>query len=271
MVKTALVAVVLILAQVQLNSRLIHLLPPLQLAKGESASDILHPDPGVFRILSVGHRLALVDWFWVRSLVEHPGSPRVARDLNLAVHLDPVFYDAYLSGAHLLAVVGNNGEGARSLLLQGERFVESSLPSYPASLRDGYWKQGWSLYVVRAYVDLFERHDLPSAAEAFAKAGRFPNAPVHIQRLAERLREPGGVYEVGSRLLQFMSTGSRTEEERAGLERKLRSLEVAHYLFELNQKPGRIPALDPWGGTLSRDPSGKVVTTTPHEPVFGLN
>lgn len=85
------------------------------------------------------------------------------------------------------------------------------------------------------------------------------------------------------------------------LTRKRDSLYIAQYLFDLNHafreflsresdyrasasvsaermraylgrylRDNHLTAQDPWNGTLSLDEHGAIVTTTPHEPVFGL-
>jgi hypothetical protein len=102
-------------------------------------------------------------------------------------------------------------------------------------------------------------------------------------------------------LLNFLLESPKEERAREELEKKRYNLFISQYLFTLNQsfkdflktKPGysswttfsneylrrywseyrkqnNVTSQDPWGGALSLDSSGKVATTTPHTPVFGL-
>lgn len=100
---------------------------------------------------------------------------------------------------------------------------------------------------------------------------------------------------MGLRLLNHMIQGEKEEDAKEELIKKRNSLVVGQYLYELNHsfqgflqvrsrmpgsigskfeaylKSSRTPSRDPWGGVLSVTPEGRIVTSTPHNKVFGLD
>lgn len=264
--------------------------------------------PKLFEILSFGHLPLAVDWLWMKTLqdpaitpVGPHAHPRAYYDLNLATDLDPAYFEVYTAGANLLAVIRSDGAGARDLLLKGRRFLEHELPRYQEEFKLRHWGSSWNIPLLLAYVYLFELNDMPHAAEAFQQAAELPRAPTYLQSLSARLSKPGGSYEVGIRLLNFMISGQEVEALRLPLEEKRNSLIVGQYLFHLNdgflsylkanskyrqsdrvsrtemetywrhfQRDQRLPSQDPWGGRLSVSENGRIVTTTVHKTVFGL-
>lgn len=257
-------------------------------------------NPELLRALTFGHWPAVVDWLWLRALQDDAMShvpegthPKAYYDLDLATELDPAFREAHVHGANFIVVVRDDALGAKELLEKAERFRKERLPGYPQEFKDTYWRQRWMIPIVLAYVHLFELDDLPSAAEAFLEAAKIPGAPPYIESLEKRLRAPGGQYEVGLRLVNMMITQASSDEAKAKLERKRDSVYLLQYLFHLNAeldafraRPGApadsgklwrefkiekgVADADPWGGTISLDEEGRVVSSTPIEPVFGL-
>lgn len=256
-------------------------------------------DPALFKTLAFGHWPAGIDWLWIKTLVDPsishvpPGThPTIYYDLDLATELDPAFFDIYVGGANLLAVIRDDAPGALALLLKADRFRVNDLPSYPESFRRDYWSGAWDIPLLLAYVYLFELNDMTHAAAQFKEAARLPGAPAYLGRLAQRFEKPGGEYEVGLKLLRFMISSSKDLRAQEKLESQFSSLVVAQYLFQLNLSfesylgahPGgpqrnwkrfldeaaNSVRKDPFGGELTLAPSGKLVTSTPHEKVFGL-
>lgn len=265
-------------------------------------------DPKVFRILSFGHLQVAVDWLWLELLIDpeidhvpkgmHPSFYYVA---DFVTDLDPAFFEAYRVGANILSVIRDDGIGARDLLLKARRFAGNDLASYPESFRDGYWRGAWNLSMLLAYVYLFDLNDMPHASEAFQEAASQPGAPKYLLHLSERLKAPGGEYEVGIKLLGFMADQATDNRVKERLEKQRAALYISQYFFDLNRLfrefLGREPAYhasgkvefrklnalwlrfmrekrtllkDPWGGAISLDASGRIVTTTQHEKVLGL-
>lgn len=266
-------------------------------------------NPTLFRVLSFGQLPIAIDWLLIKCLVDTtmnkvaPGMhSRFYYDLELMTDLDPASLDAYLLGGNLLAVIQDDGVGARDLLSKGRSFLKNTLSSYPSEFQIQNWRSPWRLYTLEGYVHLFMLKNLPQAALAFRDAAHYPSAPEYLSRLTERLRKPGGGYEVALKLLRFMESTSHDVRVIDELKLKQDHLAKAQYLYKLNQSfsdfikhlnevgdeshppvffqrflmgkqfSGRPEQAkrDPWGGTLFLSSSGKVETTTPHESELGL-
>ncbi|MCM2321637.1 MAG: hypothetical protein NDJ90_00065 [Oligoflexia bacterium] len=295
-----LLVIALIFSQAAVNLRLKSLDSALVLRQSGDEPAVQKWDPRIFRVLSFGFLPVWIDWHWIGTLLD-PSMSRLPRgihaplyySLDLVTELDPAFFEAYYTGSHLLAVIRDDSVGARDLLLKAERFRKEQLPDQPGWFRDQHWNGAWYLSLTLAYIYLFELDDMPRAAEAFQEAARQPGAPDYLDRLAERLSKPGGQYEVGLRLLNFMIRSQTELKIRQKLEQKREWLYRSQFVFDLNRayaefrgssSRSRGPAaawaqfrtemnvapVDPWGGRLSLDPDGRIVTTTPYEKVFGI-
>ena len=148
------------------------------------ASEFGRQNPEVFRLFSFGQLPAAIDLTWL-SMIQHSGEAkaekwppgkhsRVYFDLDVLTELDPAFFEAYTTGADLLAVVINDSEGALALLSKGDVFMKEKLERYPDFFREKYWDQTWRLSMLLGYVYLFELNDMPHAAIAFREAGEHP-------------------------------------------------------------------------------------------------
>lgn len=265
-------------------------------------------DPSLVRMLSFGQLPTTIDLLWLRVLADPAYAHVLAGqhapayyDLDLATDLDPAFFELYHLGSYLLSIVRNDNTGARDLLEKGRRFHREALSAYPESFQKKYWGQAWGIYLTLAYVYLFELQDMPQAARVFREAAEIPGAPVYLQSLKERLARTGGEYDVALRLLNHLIEQAPDEPSRERLMSKRRSLLLSQYLHVLNERfrafvdrdpaarrsqqvprelaerlwrafqaQERLAPSDPWGGRLSLGPSGRIVSTTPHERVFGL-
>jgi hypothetical protein len=256
-------------------------------------------DPIFTKIFSVGNLPATVDWLWLTVLqdpsishVEQGKRANIYYNLDLATMLDPAFMAAYVDGAALLAVVRNDGVGARDLLLRGESFLEKELPTYPEEFRNRFWPNSWLVPMQLAYTDMFEVGDLPGAGKAYAQAAKIPGVPLHVQSFSDKLATREGSFEIGRRILKSLHDNSIDPDLKERYARQQQSLEVAYYLFQVESaydkyagkhageldparwesflhQAGR-SAIDPWGGTVSLGPDGHVNTTTEHEKVLGI-
>lgn len=279
-------------------------LPMPELPPPEKATQAWRSE--LFRISSFGNVMSAVDWIWMRAVLDpdmkrlpRGEHPRIYYDFDLLTELDPAFFEGYYAGGGLLAIIRDDDIGARDLLTKGLDYRRRSFQEYPKSFWESHWAGSWYLALQLGYVHLFELNDMKSAAAAFKEAAAFPGAPPFLQRLGARFDTPGGEYEVGLRVLNFLIAGEKDPRARKKLERDRESLHVSQYVFDLNrsfrqylsdQKPGRttIPpkelhrswqaflrasgnsARDPWGGLVSLSERGEVVTSTPHDKVFGL-
>jgi hypothetical protein len=269
-----------------------------------------HWDPEIFKILTLGEYPAAIDALLIDVLgddrltkVPRGTHARIFYDLELMTAVDPAYYDAYYSGANLLAVVRGDAIGARDILVRANSYRKEVLPGMAEKFKTDYWSRSWWIPLLQGYVNLFELGDLPSASVSFREAAEIPGSPEYLQSLEKRLVKPGGEYEVGLRLLHFMILVAKDDRARQEeLTRKLDSLRVGQFLFELNRsfkefldtnrdynasaslsparmqsywkaflKKGRYSERDPWGGTVLLDASGRAATSTPHVRVFGLD
>ena len=265
--------------------------------------------PSWVKVLSLGQVQTLVDGLIIRALQEsslekvhsgmHPGS---YFDWDLATDLDPAFFSLYLASGSLLAVVRGDFMGARNILIKGDQFYKDKQFDFGEEIKKKHWGNKWKLNTTLAYIYLFELDDLPHAADAFKDAGAVPGCPNYLLSLKEKLKRPAGEYEVGLRLVNLMINGTSDSRVREGLLKKRFSLLVGQFLFELNFSFQRFLASqstrsnkekitpnhlqkawsefrgtrnvsvhDPWGGFLTINEEGKIVSTTPHNRVFGLD
>ena len=181
--------------------------------------------------------------------------------------------------------------------MRGNDWRKTVLPTYGPAFGETQWREAWAIPVILAYMHLFEMHDLPKAAEDFREAGALPHAAGHIRTLAGRLDKPGGIYEVGIRLLGFMIPAAPEGPKREDLVRKRAMLTVHYDLWKINtafdewkasargpKRGGSLERLwrefkaerrplevDLFGGRIDLNPAtGKVETTTPLEKVLGM-
>ncbi len=279
---------------------------PVFVPPSEKIEEKIHPR--LFQLMTFGHVPLGVDWLWIKALqdpgLDHvdPGThPPLFYALDLATDLDPAFFDAYIVGANLLSVVRNDGPGARDLLEKAQRFRHGELKLWDEALKKKHWGNEWNIAMLLGYVYLFELSDMPHAAGAFREAGELPGAPAYLQSMSERLAHPGGEYEVGIRVLRFLQFSAKEDEAKAQIEKKLHSIYVLQHLFHaslqfrefLAKQPSylrksklRGPEMqsywrqfvkkqkaverDPFNGHVYLNENGKIVSSTPHEPVLGF-
>lgn len=275
------------------------LYPPPPAVKEEQAN---RWDPGLFRAITFGQTIAAIDWLWIQVLmdprIDHvpPGvHPTIYYNLDLITDLDPENFSSYQAGTNLLAIVRNDSTGAEKLIKKGERFRKEELPSFPERFKSDVWRASWQVPLLLAYVELFELDDLVQASGAFQEASKVPGSPEYLKSLTHRLEVPGGEYEVGLRLLNFLMKQHASDEKvLKELNAKRDSLFIGQYVFDLNHefgsflkvnpkgkaseewfhkflKESRLKGVDPWGGRLFLNDQGRIVTSTIHQKVFGLD
>jgi hypothetical protein len=116
--------------------------------------------------------------------------------MDLAVSLDPLFFDGYLTGANLLAVVRNDGLGAQILLEKGNQVRKS--------LRNQLWPNEWQLPFMMGYVYGYELADFDKAINAFQEAGEVSGAPEFVVQMATGLSTAEGRKKVTGRIFQYL-------------------------------------------------------------------
>lgn len=201
-------------------------------------------NPNLYKVFSGGHLPLIVDALLLRFLVEDPSTLHVNKgahppgyyDLMSATDLDPAFFDLYNVGANYLAIVRNDGEGARALLLKGDKFRKEELPAYPKEFREKYWRQEWLIPMLLAYVYLFELNNMAEAAGYFIEASTVAGSPPYLKRLASRLVQEGGPYHVGLELLKNLADQSKDSDSQALLRDKWMRLRLQYRIFVLQTK-----------------------------------
>ena len=275
---------------------------PTQVAELASAEKV--------RTFSFGHWPSIVDWLWVKTLQDPSLQPvasgekaAIAPLLDLATELDPAFFAAYYYGSLLLSIVRSDGESAVRLLLRGEDFRTKELPDYPLEFQESEWRHRTQIPLLLGYVYLYDLENLPKAAEYYRAASQQPDAPIYLKNLGERLKTPEGQYESAITYLTGMAKAEADPEMRDKLLKKRDALYVGLYLYEINQsfrsflnrfpsyraqvasklsrmeldrywlkfqKQFKVSKKDPFGGILSLDPSGRVISSSRKERAFGL-
>lgn len=262
----------------------------------------------MFKAVTLGEWPALVDWFWIRTLIDTDVSriqrnerAQIADELELAVLLDPAFFEIYIYGAYLLSILRDDVWSARDLLEMGEQFRTQKLGTYPREFQEREWGQQWQIPQLLGYLHLFEFKDISKAAPYFEAASRLPGAPKYLASLAARVRDPDAIYDVALRLLRFMIAGAPNPEVALELEQKHRALSLNFRLRQLNQawakettqfrRLGEGPSrsrryqirFEDWirskegtqsdgqGGTFFLNSTGRIESTTPREVILGLD
>ncbi|HTL10853.1 MAG TPA: hypothetical protein VL588_00095 [Bdellovibrionota bacterium] len=251
-------------------------------------------DPRVVHWMASGYSLAVADGLWIRFLQGEELSWVASGvragsfyDLDLATDLDPWFFDPYQAGAAHLVVIRNDIDGGQALLDKAMRLSSEAEPGRVAAL----WPDLWWLHLELAYLKLFERKDLLAAARHFEAASRSSRAPAYLRHLTARLNSPGGIEEVGAKVLEFFIRQATDPVLRDRYLEQRRSLAVIMYVRALRSEfnrfragagegprgawprflSARVPSgLDPWGGRLFLNPSDLPDSDTPREPVLGL-
>jgi hypothetical protein len=175
------------------------------------------------------------------------------------------------------------------------------LDSFKASAYKEYWIRGWFLYVIQGYLCLFELHSLPDAALAFKKASLFPGSPEYLKSLADKFTTLDGVYQIAFRVLNFMIDRAPNPSAKDDLLKQKQDLFIAQYVVSAQKEfqtwllknlrfdpkqpttpeqyqqyfkeylhQTRTPIKDPWGGYLSINDQGMLLTSTPHEDTLGI-
>ena len=265
--------------------------------------------PGrVVQAFSFGQIQVFTDWSLLRMLTDvevrwvRPGQ-RASQffDLNLAIELDPFFYEIYSEGPRFLAVIRNDKESALELALKGLAVQRNRLSEIPASRIRYVWPSHFDIPFVLGYVYLFEKPDLARAAEAYSEAARAPESPPYVAALGAHLSDPTARFGIGIRVLTSMKTNAKTDAEKQRFDTRIKNLYLIQFLTQirtefdafLQEQPdyrrainlppaqmkslfarfvvkNRMEAIDPYGGRVHMDESGQVTTTTPYESEMGL-
>ncbi|MBC7387119.1 MAG: hypothetical protein H7301_13280 [Cryobacterium sp.] len=255
----------------------------------------------MYRLLSFGHVTSAVDWLLIRFItdgnlthVEAGKEPEIARVLELATDLDPLFFSLYTAGANFLSIVRNEPKSALKLIEKGNEFYKKNLAQYPDEIRNGLWSDAWRLTFTLGYLQLFEFQNMAKAIAAYDEMRKTEHVPTVLRKMAESIQTPEGQFRIGLNALSFMKKYHEADEVMsAELAKKEKAFMLAKDLYfwnlafntELKNPASRnaesffpafrikvgIPARDAFGGEIFYNRTNKrIETQTPSVPVLGL-
>jgi hypothetical protein len=248
-----------------------HLLDAQRLVPPNVVRDTL-PSPEALRLLSLGHRSLVADYYWLRAL-SHFGDetkhtlvyPDLVPLISRVLALDPYFGGAYQFAGTALTLNGMDPKIASALLTTGLTY-RPDLWQIPFYL-------GFNLY--------YFEEDYGRAAEMLARAATMKGAPPVAGLLATRLAAEAGRPEVGIRLIDTMLEGITDAKLRAEYEGRRAMLQVERDVRFLDEaiarhrqetgapprtmselvRPGLLARepIDPFGQPYALDGEGRVV------------
>lgn len=212
------------------------------------AEDFLYVrSPETMRRLALSYDSLLADVYWIRS-VQYYGGTRLSTDTNrrydllyplldLATSLDPRFNIAYFYGSSFLAEPPPGGPGRPDLAVA---LLEKGLRAQPDKWEFAQWI---------GFVHYWWRQDYNEAAEWFARAARFPNAPIWMAPLAASTLAQGGSRESSRLLWGEIARTAEDEWFRNDARRQLEKLDALDQIDQLRsmvdrfrQRQGAMPA-----------------------------
>ena len=189
--------------------------------------------PDAMKRMALSYDSLLADLYWVRA-IQHYGTARLSTDpepqfdllyplLDLTTSLDPRFTVAYYFGSFSLAEPPPGGPGRPDLAIA---LLEKGLDALP---------ERWELAQSIGFVHYWWRQDYKEAAEWFARAAEFPNAPIWMAPLAAVTMAEGGSRESSRLLWREIALGVEDEWFRGEAARRLRQLDAMDHLDGLRE------------------------------------
>ena len=217
-----------------------------QLRAGATLEETLYvPSPKILQRLNLGYSGLLADIYWTRA-VQYFGSEHHAHAreyklleplLDITTTLDPHLTVAYEFGATFLAQKPPEGAGDPDAAV---RLVERGVRENPSA---------WRLYYSLGFIHYFERHDYPSAADAFERGSRVPGAYHWMKVMAAEMSQHAGNLQTARFLWSSLYETTDNDEIRANAAKHLRALQVDEevsvlekLVADFHQRTGRWPA-----------------------------
>jgi tetratricopeptide (TPR) repeat protein len=248
--------------------------------------------PKALKRISLGYDGLLADIYWTRA-VQYFGNKHVqgaesykllAPLLQITTTLDPKLLVAYEFGSNFLIARPPNGAGEPDKALA---LVEEGIRNNPDE---------WKLYYDLGFIYYLDRKDYRSAADAFARGSRVPNAHPWLKIMAARAAQEGGEAEMARMLWTTTLQTTPSKDIKANAAAHLRALQVdadvtvlESLLATYHHKTGHLPTsfrelesaglltaipLDPLGVPYKLTTEGKIEVTDPDDLPFiqkGLN
>src|SRR5713226_1037891 len=252
-----------------------------QVRTAATLQDVLYvSSPKLLKRLSLGYEGLLADVYWTRAVQyfgekHHAGGGRYELLwplLNITTQLDPHLIPAYAFGQTFLSARPPNGAGVPEKAIE---LVEYGIRNNP---------DDWHLYYDLGFI-YYDLKDYGSAADAFLRGSRVPNAHPFLKILAAQMAEHGG--ELKTAQMLWSATYETTHDKliRANAAAHLRALQADQDVTELEAlveryrqiaghrpssfaemaKAGylhRVPA-DPLGNPYQLTPEGHVLLREP--------
>ena len=188
--------------------------------------------PEAMKRLALSYDSLLADLYWIRT-VQHYGSTRLSTDpnkryellyplLDLTTSLDPRFNIAYYYGSTFLAETPPGGPGRPDLAIA---LLERGLQVQPDKWEFAQWI---------GFVHYWWRQDYDEAAAWFARAAKFPNAPIWMPSLAASTLAEGGSRQASRLLWAEIARAAEDEWFRNDARRQLQRLDAMDQLDQLN-------------------------------------
>ena len=188
--------------------------------------------PEAMKRLALSYDSLLADLYWIRT-VQHYGSTRLSTDpnkryellyplLDLTTSLDPRFNIAYYYGSTFLAETPPGGPGRPDLAIA---LLERGLQVQPDKWEFAQWI---------GFVHYWWRQDYGEAATWFARAAKFPNAPIWMPSLAASTLAEGGSRQASRLLWAEIARAAEDEWFRNDARRQLQRLDAMDQLDQLN-------------------------------------
>ena len=203
--------------------------------------------PEAMKRLALSYDALLADVYWLRA-VQHYGSTRLSTDrnkrydllyplLDLTTSLDRRFNIAYYYGSTFLAETPPGGPGRPDLAIA---LLEKGLRAQPDKWEFAQWI---------GFVHYWWRQDYGEAAAWFARAAKFPNAPIWMASLAASTLAEGGSRQASRLLWAEIARAAEDEWFRNDARRRLQQLDAMDQLDQLRaivksfqQRQGSTPA-----------------------------
>ena len=217
-----------------------------QLRTSATLEEVLYvTSPKLLKHLSLGYEGLLADIYWTRAVQYfgrklESGSSRfdlLAPLLEITTALDPQLIVAYQFGGNFLAPMPPNGAGMPGMAIQ---LMEFGIRNNP---------DDWHLYYQLGFIYYTDKKDYASAAAAFERGSKVPNAHPFLKILAAQMAQHAG--EVETARMLWVTTYQTTQDKliRANAVEHLRALQVDETVTALQErvnqyqeKTGHLPA-----------------------------
>src|SRR5438552_2692664 len=203
-----------------------------QVRTGATLEEVLYvSSPKLLRRFSLGYDGLLADVYWTRAVqyfgskqhIEYRGRYELLWPLlNITTQLDPHLIPAYAFGQTFLSARPPNGAGVPEKAIE---LVEYGIRNNP---------DDWHLYYDLGFI-YYDLKDYGSAADAFLRGSRVPNAHPFLKILAAQMAEHGGDLETARMMWTATYQTTQDKQIRANAAAHLLALQADQDVTELER------------------------------------